>query len=130
MKFPNLSEYIMFTHNLLQKHGLTDWKVRWMPRGSVRICGRCKCGEKVVELNKDYAFNTPAHDVIINTCVHEVAHAVAWTRHQARGHCDTWRRVFLSMGGDGQRLNCSKETIMPDMKGRGRANIRAQFSIE
>ncbi len=123
----NLSEYINYGRKLLNEKGLEHWDIGWMPRTSMRVCGRCKCGPKKIVLNRDYYFLTPEHNVLENTIIHEVAHAIHFERYQKGGHTPEWKAIFLELGGNGQRLN--KEAIMPTKEQRGLSHNRPQFDL-
>lgn len=37
-----------------------------------------------------------------DTLLHEIAHAIAWSKYAARGHGATWRSICLRIGGNGR----------------------------
>lgn len=127
MKFLTLANYITYTADKLREHGIGQWRVRWAHRGSIRTCGRAIYAGKVVELNKDYFFLTPEHDVCLDTCLHEVAHALNYERSGTTGHTPLWKSVCREIGAKPERLN--HDAVMPTQQTKGIATNRAQFTI-
>jgi predicted SprT family Zn-dependent metalloprotease len=62
--------------------------------------GRCSIhGE--IELSSHFVQNGSEED-IIDTIKHELAHFIAYCKTGRLGHCRTWKRIFLAMGGTGE----------------------------
>ncbi len=97
---------------LLDQHGLTGWQVGFIK--AKRTCGLCDYTTKTVSLGLPYIARNP-DDMIRNTILHEIAHALAgW---QA-GHGPKWKAVCRQVGCNPERLN--KVATMP--VGAWRAN--------
>lgn len=80
--------------------------VKWEINSRIRrVLGRAKLLRNIIELNASYA-ETVEEDKLYNTIVHELSHIIAFNVYNDHGHGPAWRRVFLSLGGNGER--CAK----------------------
>lgn len=96
--------------NLLDEHGLSDWKVRI--DNAQRRLGACFHSKKVISLSRQFiATGTDAQ--LRNTILHEIAHAHAG--HGA-GHGPAWKAAAARIGADPTRLSHAPE--MRDVKAR------------
>ena len=85
----------------MSKHGLikNGWTFKFNNRK--RTLGVTKHGRtKSIELSRDMVNNMPA-DVVNNTILHEVAHALVGPRH---GHDSVWKAMAIKIGCNGSRL--------------------------
>jgi predicted SprT family Zn-dependent metalloprotease len=92
----------------LARHGLADqgW-VFELDSGKTRA-GCCKHHKRIVSISRHLVTSdlwTP--DMIRNTLLHEVAHALAGSVH---GHDETWRQIAVSIGCDGKRCHSTPFT--------------------
>jgi len=132
-KFPGLAHYIIWTENKLkelagQGWNTKGWRVAWMEKGSTTKCGRCVCHKKLIELNHDYFQLTQDHNVLLNTCRHEIAHALDYFIRGKSNHDEHWRKIALSLGCDGKR--CNSDAVMPTKKTRGNSFLVPEFTVD
>ena len=94
----------------------TTWKLKFMAHS--RWLGCCMFNKKTIYLNLAYVANAPP-EVIRNTIIHEIAHALLpWQVH----HGVQWKQLFRRMGGDGKRCTRvnynSRNVIRIELKGQ------------
>lgn len=81
----------------LDEHGLQEWSFGW-DRAKRRL-GVCRLREKVITLSFHFVHaNQDKPHEIHDTILHEIAHALAWTRHGERTHGLHWKRICLEIG--------------------------------
>lgn len=86
---------------LLHYYQLHDWKFEWHCNLKVkRRWGYCNYSQKVIRLDLYRTMNRK-WDNIVNTLIHEIAHALC----PMCGHNNIWKQKFISMGGTGQRCS-------------------------
>lgn len=85
-------------------------------------------GIKTIELNKDYYYLTPDHHELIDTILHEIAHALHFKESGKTGHTEGWRRVCVRIGAEPNRL--TEDAVMPTIKTRKISDNRANFEID
>lgn len=91
---------------LLQKHGLTDWRFRF----NRRKCelGLCRYGPRFIELSIHFvARNGP--EAVRETLLHEIAHALVGPEH---GHDAAWRSKCREIGARPERV-CHDAAMPP-----------------
>jgi len=71
--------------------------------------GRKRC----ILLNQGYVLVSP-EELVLDTIKHEIAHALAWIRHEAGGHCRIWREMCVLVGCKPKR--CTKWVCLPTDK--------------
>ena len=76
----------------LDKHGLTDWRLRLSPDG--RFLGLCSYKDKVIFLNMNHIDIHPI-EIVGNTILHEIAHALVGSMH---GHDEIWEAKAKEIG--------------------------------
>lgn len=82
---------------LMKKHGLTDWTFRF---GDYKpAAGKCHYGEKAISLSKEITENCNSDEEVIDTILHEIAHALC----PNQGHNRVWKRKLIEIGGNGER---------------------------
>ena len=87
-----------------------------------RRLGVCKIGKKRIELSSYLVeLNTEKVDVIKDTILHEIAHAIAFSLYGYDGGADhgpKWQRIAKSIGCDGKRLHDNAETPLKQPKSK------------
>ena len=94
-------------HCLAHLH-LQDWHFGWDKTG--RRLGCCKMQQRRISLSRYYAEAYAGKDAaqLWRTLLHELAHALAWVHHGARGHGPVWKRYCAALGIPGERA-CTRE---------------------
>ena len=103
---PHIAQYLLKQHGLSQQ----GWTFRW--DHAKRRAGRCSYSRKTITLSRHFAeLNvTDRLGEIIDTILHEIAHALApW-----HGHDDEWKSVCLKVGARPERCYDSEVVSMPD----------------
>ena len=90
---------------LLTAYGLRDWSFAF--NRSKRQMGCCRYDPKVIELSR-YFVELNARDLIRDTLLHEIAHALVGPGH---GHDAVWKAMCLGVGARPERI--SDEPDMP-----------------
>ncbi|MFI3244076.1 MAG: SprT-like domain-containing protein [Akkermansia sp.] len=85
----------------LKELGLTDWVFVW--DRALRRLGCCNITKKRISLSGHFVAHYLDHSpeeqhIITETLLHELAHAIAWQWHQARGHGEVWRSYCALLG--------------------------------
>lgn len=90
----NRQEATQLTRDLLDQHGLKEWKLRLVTDVKTPFLGRCAESQKCIYLN---AHHIDQHhgELVKDTVLHEIAHALVGTIH---GHDDIWREKAKSIG--------------------------------
>jgi predicted SprT family Zn-dependent metalloprotease len=102
---------------LLVKHGLTDYSFCYNKRAAA--CGVCYYNRKTIELSVHLVErNTDAE--ILDTILHEIAHAIAFKLYGERGHGPYWRRVCVNVGAKPVRC-AGLNVVMPRREPKYRA---------
>jgi len=91
-------------NQLLEKHGLTDWRFAFNTRK--RAMGLCRYEEKRIELSIHFTVQND-EPAVRDTLLHEIAHALAG---RAAGHGPRWRKICRQIGASPKRLG---EASMP-----------------
>lgn len=84
---------------LLATHGLHDWSFAFNRRK--RAMGFCRYDIRTIELSI-YFVERNGHDLIRDTLLHEIAHALVGPDH---GHDAVWKRQCLAIGA--KPVRCS-----------------------
>lgn len=98
---------------LMDKHGLHDWSFGF--DRAVRRIGGCWWQRRRITLSEALVLQTNA-DVIVNTILHEIAHALVGAEHV---HDEVWKKQALAIGCDGER--CYDGTQVTPILGQWRA---------
>jgi predicted SprT family Zn-dependent metalloprotease len=85
--------------HMMHEHGLTDWRFEW--DRAVRRVGACNYRRRVISLSRPLTERAPA-DIIRNTILHEIAHALVGRGH---GHDWVWKLKARSIGCTGDRCS-------------------------
>jgi predicted SprT family Zn-dependent metalloprotease len=98
---------------LMARHGLADWSFGLNKRK--QTLGLCRWSEKTIELSI-YLIDRNGEEEILDTILHEIAHALVGPRH---GHNAVWKAKAREIGAKAQRCG---QADMPE--GRWRASCR------
>lgn len=84
---------------------LHDWHFGW--DNTIRRLGCCKMQQRRISLSRYYAetYTTRNPEQLWRTLLHELAHALAWVHHRARGHGEVWKRYCCALGIPGERAS-------------------------
>lgn len=104
------SEIHKLARRLMAIHGLGDWTFAFNRRK--RAMGYCYCGIKTIELSVYFVESNP-EEVIRDTLLHEIAHALVGPEH---GHDEVWKAKCREVGAKPERYGSA---VMP--LGRWRA---------
>lgn len=77
------------------KHKLSEWRFVLNPNLGRRL-GCCKHREQVIEIATYFAEKNP-QATVIDTLLHEIAHALAGPGH---GHDNYWKGIAISLGAE------------------------------
>lgn len=81
----------------MAEHGLDGWSFGW-DRAKRRL-GVCRLQERRITLSIHFVrSNSDIPHEICDTVLHEVAHALAWTRFRDRTHGPVWKRICREIG--------------------------------
>jgi len=96
-----------FTRTELNKHNLSDWKVRLTSNPNQSFLGLCSYQDKCIFLNAHH-IDIHSNLDVINTIRHEVAHALT----QGHGHDSVWRDKAIEIGCD--NTNACSHLSLPE----------------
>ena len=92
--FRNIETYARLKMDEL---GLADWQFGW-DRAKRRL-GVCRLLEKSITISIHFVrANLETPHEIRDTILHEIAHALAWTRHGERTHGPRWKQICREIG--------------------------------
>ena len=92
---------------LMRQHGLSDYTFKW--DRAVRRFG-CHNGRlKTLSLSRPMTEHETNEKRVINTILHEIAHALDYRKRGYSNHDSEWKRVAKSIGCSGER--CSSMDI-------------------
>lgn len=87
----------LYARELMDKHGLQDWKLEWCDHME-NASGRCFFAPKVIVLDRFDVLDTAARN-IREIILHEIAHALVGP--DVDSHGQEWWEKLLEIGGDG-----------------------------
>ena len=98
IRVAKLAVKLMDEHGLLKK----GWKFGF-DSAKVRF-GCCYFNDKSITLSYSLCLcNVDDNlDAIKDIIIHEIAHALAYIRYGKTGHCKKWKKLFISIGGNGK----------------------------
>lgn len=91
---------------MMDEHFLYDYKFEWM--NSVRTFGNCNGHSKIIRLSIPLTKYETNNERIINTILHEIAHAIDYNTRGHSSHDTNWKRIAKRIGCTGDR--CSSST--------------------
>ena len=88
------------TLDLMDKHGLIDagWVFKF--DRAVRRSGCCHWDKKIITISKALSTTAPNEEIVTNTILHEIAHALC---SRTEGHGRAWKAKHREIGGNGNR---------------------------
>tara|TARA_Y100001951_G_C11121069_1_gene172797 strand:+ start:83 stop:577 length:495 start_codon:yes stop_codon:yes gene_type:complete len=98
-----LTETILLARELMEKHKLDGWKLKFDESKS--HLGQCRYSEKSIYLSYPYV-EINDEKIIRNTILHEIAHALAGSGH---GHNRIWKTIARHIGCTGDRCTRGAE---------------------
>lgn len=98
------SEGLKLLRSKMREHGLSGWTAKI--NTNKRRLGVCKLDQRQIELSVYHVTESPEHKVL-NTILHEIAHALVGIRYGKRDrrlyHDEVWRQKAIEIGCDGNR---------------------------
>lgn len=83
---------VSYAYNLVKEHLGEEWSFKFM---SYKTCyGYCDHVNKIIAMNI-YHMTTSNREVLKNTLLHEIAHAIVGPSHK---HDKVWREKFIELG--------------------------------
>lgn len=84
-----------FALQQMVKWGLGDWSFVW-DNATVRF-GSCRHHAKTITISRKMAeLNSTAE--VVETILHEIAHAIEWEHWKTAGHGERWRAIAAKVG--------------------------------
>ena len=90
---------------MMDEHSLYDYKFEWM--NAVRTFGNCNGHRKIIRLSIPLTKYETNNERIINTILHEIAHAIDYNERGYSAHDSTWRKIAKNIGCTGERCSSS-----------------------
>ena len=103
----------LHTLAVLAAVGLQDWSFGW--DCAKRRLGCCHYGPRRITLSAYFVRHFMEKDpqLILTTILHEVAHALAYTRHSELRHGACWRHYCTLLGIPGEKARAKCESFAP-----------------
>jgi len=106
--------------SLIEKHLSKNWIFKFdrglKRAGSTQVKRNITSEQLKITLFKTLTLNR-SEDEVKNTILHEIAHAKQYElRGTIYGHDEDWKRIFLSLGGDGEKYFNNKEAVQKNYK--------------
>lgn len=99
---------------LFIEHNLTEWSFDY--DGAVQRLGQCIWIKKNVKMKKITMSRKMSEmrtdKEVMNTLLHEIAHAIDYEQRGTSDHSDIWRKIALSIGCDGNRCSTIDNEVM------------------
>jgi len=91
----------IFEHHASRLELPQEWKLAWIKRiRNYSTRAKCLHNKKVIKLQPCYV-ERATEDMLTNTILHELAHAIVGVGH---GHGHVWKRKAIEIGCNGKRL--------------------------
>lgn len=91
------------TRQLIDLFNLDGWKACIDTRPKVRF-GQCRYRLKEIGVS-EFLIRKNDVKVVENTILHEIAHAISGVYFRSYKHSNTWRNIFMALGGNGKRCS-------------------------
>jgi predicted SprT family Zn-dependent metalloprotease len=82
---------------------------------AVQTLGSCDYARRKIKLSNHH-INGSAPVEVMNTLLHEVAHAIARNKYHQKGHGDAWKKVCLEIGAKPERTSVAYQIKKPKAK--------------
>lgn len=102
-----LNEAEMLAKQLLYKHGLSYYKLKF--DNAISRFGRCNVRKEVINLSKPLTLIN-SKEIVEDTILHEIAHALDYKIHGNIGHGITWKSICIEIGCTPKPF-CGAETV-------------------
>lgn len=89
---------------------LNGWRLAW--DYGKRRAGACFPRDKKITISRHH-IRLNAEDTIVDTFNHEIAHALAWERHQYAGHGEPWKSIVSQLGGIASARGAFRVPVAP-----------------
>ncbi len=111
--WPHASAVAEYAMACLESVGLPQWNFTW--DRAVKRMGCCRPARKNISLSAYFVEKYLGLDQeeICNTLLHEIAHALAWSHHRARGHDDVWKHYCNLLGLKNETATKKVEDFTP-----------------
>ncbi len=121
-----IPEFHRFAREVMDDHGLEKWTFEYGKRK--KALGSCKYGAPlkygIIYLHQQFLEMCTDEDLILDTLLHEIAHALEYQRHGSSNHGHRWKEICNEIGCTGERETdvTDKYSVDPDLlrKWRGR----------
>ena len=90
---------------MMDEHSLYDYKFEWM--NAVRTFGNCNGYRKIIRLSIPLTKYETNNERIINTILHEIAHALDYKERGYSCHDKVWKKIAKNIGCTGERCSSS-----------------------
>ncbi len=99
----------------LQKEnwGLTGWKINFSY--AKRTLGHCNCRKKLISISDAYMKSNP-FEVMKDTLLHEIAHALQFEKTGKTNHGREWKKIASTVGCSPRRCADLSEVNLPAAK--------------
>lgn len=98
-----INEGKLLARRLMDQHGLTTWKIV-VDRAKKRF-GLCKHSVQTISISERH-FSFSSHEDIVDTILHEIAHALVGPGH---GHNHVWKAKCRQIGA--KPIRCGKKPV-------------------
>lgn len=90
----------------LNKYGLHKWKFEWDQ--AKRIFGRCYWYQKTISISAPLFEANQANNFneVLDTLLHEIAHALAYVKNRCKDHGPAWKRWCKVVGARPEPFYC------------------------
>lgn len=95
--------------NLMFQHGLHDWDFKFC-RG-IQLHGKANLTKKTIEISKIHALYEQNQEVIRDTILHEIAHALDYLNRGFSNHDAQWKTIANTIG------------CVPSFRGKGTSHL-------
>lgn len=94
---------------LMNLHGLSDWTFQWDRRK--KGFGFCRPSTKTISLSANLVSLNEEKEVV-DTILHEIAHALDWVRNRKMGHDWSWKKICIEIGAKPEQYFTEKTVTM------------------